>query len=221
MDTKFNLYDLFGVLIPGGVLCIIFHHFLIGMGWITPLQSGWIQTLILLPVAYIAGTFIHHGARRVFHVEHISLDLLTDDDPEFNREFTTLLLAKINEVFKVSIPENGINAKQFRQMAFKLCCDYVIQNGKGVYTENFNALYGMCRSMILVTAMGTFLAIVFASSHSDHPYALWPSILIAGIIVGTVFHQGMLLNARRFAISVYRSFYIATACPPPNSPPKG
>jgi hypothetical protein len=171
VDTKFNLYDLFGVLIPGGVLCIVIHCFLIGMGWMTPLQSGWAQALILLPVAYMIGTLMHHGARNFLHVEEFSLELLTEDDKEFTKEFTTTLVAKINEAFKISVPEYDEDAREFRQMAFKLCCDYAIQNSKGVYTENFNALYGMCRSMILVTAIAAFLAVIFTFSHSAQPFA--------------------------------------------------
>lgn len=220
MDTKFNLYDLFGVLIPGGVLCIVIHYFLVVMGWITPLQSGWVQAVILLPVAYSAGTLVHHAARRFIYIRHHSLKLLTPQDSEFDAQFTERLLTKAIEVFNLTPTAKEAADDDFRQRLFQLCYDYVIQTNKGVYVENLNAYYAMCRSMIIVSFVTGLLAGIWIYSSAKSLWWLLPIVVVVAAAV-KAFYDGVESNARHFAISVYRSFYIATVCPPPNSPPKG
>ena len=219
METKFNLYDVFGVLIPGGVLCVVSYYFLRGMGYTTGFESGWAQALVLLPVAYSAGTLLHHAARKFIYVRDHSLRLLTQEDKEFDAQFTRKLMEKAIEVFHLTPTPDEAKSDVFRQRLFKLCYDYVIQHNKGVYVENFNAYYGMCRSLMVVSIVSGLLAALWIFKADKNLLWLLPLVL-AMIAAWRVFYAGLDSNARGFAVSVYRSFYIATACPPPTAPPK-
>jgi hypothetical protein len=213
-STKFNLYDLFGVFIPGAVMCIILYCFLVRMNLIAQINLDWTQALLVLPLAYTVGTVIHHFTRKYIHTEKYSVNLLARTDTEFTEEFVDLLIKKMEATFKLVKPAEQNLVPDFYQMSFMLCYDYVIQNGKGVYTENFNALYGMCRSMIVVTVAAMVFAFLYLGFRD--PYPDWmdrlffiTTTLFAGMFMVKIFHEGMLLNARRYAISVLRSFYLS------------
>jgi hypothetical protein len=215
MDTKFNLYDLFGIFIPGGIMCLLIYAFLSGIGVIGQVKLDWAQALIVLPLAYTVGTVIHHFARRFLHIEEYGLNILKKTDTAgFTDDFVDLLIGKIEATFKLKKPAEQNELDEFYQMAFMLCYDYVIQNNKGVYTENFNALYGMCRSMIIVTISGMIFALlyfIFQEPFSDwnHGLAFVATTIFGGMFVIKVLHEGMISNARRYVISVFRSFYVA------------
>jgi hypothetical protein len=215
MDTKFNLYDLFGLFIPGAIMCLIIYAFLSGIDVIGQVKLDWAQALIVLPLAYTLGTIIHHFARNFLHAEKYSLHILKKTDTkDFTGDFVDLLIEKIEATFKLEKPVEESQVDSFYQMAFMLCSEYVIQNNKGVYTENFNALYGMCRSMMVVTVSGIIFAVsylIFKEPFPDWRYGLvfLTATIFGGMYVVKVLHQGMVLNARQYVISVFRSFYLA------------
>lgn len=74
------------------------------------------------------------------------------------------LVKAIQNQFGIVVdPQTGANT----QIAFDLCYDYVIQSSAGVYTENVNALYGLCRSMIVVSpVLGVLSALRWGASGS-------------------------------------------------------
>jgi hypothetical protein len=269
METKFNLYDLFAIFIPGTTLWVGVSMILAGVGAIQLSDIDWTATLLLLPLAYVTGTAIHQYTRVLVSVEGLPSQLLSNEDTTFTAAFKEHLWGKIQAAFPVSdfqgnlapgAPQAGVAQQQrqhvgwtrrllssvferligwwwtfgspatpqrpedaVRQMAFDLCYDYVIQKGKGVYTENMNALYGMCRNMLtvvfllalLATASSTWWVFNRLATNPDRRYIeilVW-IILLAGTWISawwfrSEFHKGMTAHAKRFVVSVYRSFYL-------------
>jgi hypothetical protein len=161
MESRFNLYDLFAIFVPGAVLCTGLGVFLMGFGWLDLKDIDWSATLFLLPIAYVVGMVVHQHTRQRIRVTRHSAALLSDGDSTFTEGFKDALWAKIRTTFAVADFEDRRSGNAQRQMAFDLCYDYVLQHGKGVYTENFNAQYGMCRNMLSVILWLAILATLY------------------------------------------------------------
>jgi hypothetical protein len=265
METKFNLYDLFAIFIPGATACIGFCFFLAGIGIVKISDFDWSATLILIPLAYVAGTAIHHFTRNLVSVQGLPTRLLSQQDQTFTMGFKDRLWDTIRSAFPLSDFQGKIDAGEIPtqrsllrrrqyvlalskkwwttgsqpppkrkedeicQMAFDLCYDYVMQQGKGVYTENMNALYGMCRNMLTVILLLGLLATTYWSwlaigrmrqaslPRELYMIAVWILVWILLLAITwmiawafrCVFHRGMIASAQRFAVSVYRSFFLA------------
>lgn len=203
METKFNLHDLFGIFFPGAVLCVAAFAFLSGHGYIDGSEWGWGESLALLPTAYVVGVLVHHYAKMLVRIATVHRRIVGSEDLTFPAAFKARLFEAIESRFKIVVDPDKREGDNV-QVAFDLCYDYVIKNSAGSYTESHYALYGLCRSMILVSLI---LGILAAFAWGVLVGLAVPLLLIPG------FWVGMRRYANQFAVSVYRSFYVAEKSP--------
>lgn len=208
MEKKFNLYDLFGVLFPGAVLCLSVYVFLARMNWVSSSGLGWSETVTLLPVAYTAGVFVHLVASWMMHEKELATKVLADDDQTFTAVFKRELKNAYEQQFGLPVD----SSREARQTMFDGCYDYVIQRGKGSYIENHYAKYGLCRSTLLLVP---FIAILMTAeivrdwTDASGPRRLLELIALyaATIALMRVFMFGTRKFIRSFTTGVYRTFY--------------
>jgi hypothetical protein len=107
-----------------------------------------------------------------------------------------------------------LESAQERLMAFYLCHDWVMQNAKAVYCENFFAIYGLCRNMIGVTIIAFVATLIILwhklSGSVLQEWAIWVSVLCFFGYSCRLFWSGMHSWARKHVQTVYRSFYVGT-----------
>ncbi len=193
--------------------------------WVLPVEGSVATSFAFLSVSYVLGHLILHFARTNAKSNKkkespLSNEFLNEDHPEFHPMFKAQLRTAIEKEFKVVLPQKKGDADSatINQAVFDLCYAYVIQRGKGFYTENFNALYGMCRSMKYVVYFGIVYAwiIVFTRgtlSVSLDIFSLVLStnlvllIVIFGLYLGEIFEKANIAYAKLFVLSVYRAFY--------------
>lgn len=215
MESKFNLYDLLGFAVPGTLLAAILY----GAGRefdLIPVANLTLATsFVFIAAAYVLGHLMLHGTRDWIRTTYYSKSMLDDGDPKLGADFIPLLRKAITERFKLEFPapRDGklVAGESLNQTAFDLCYAYVIQRGKGGYTENFNSLYGMCRNMRVVAVFAMLYACAVIAHRTFFP--LCGALLVMGLLlavggwVDRQFSKGMKTYSERFALSVYRTFY--------------
>lgn len=208
MDKKLNLHDIFGILFPGAVLCASVYAFLVAIDRVPTGRLDWSATLALLPVAYVAGLFLHQFSSWLLHERYVALTLMQDTDGNFTPEFKSKVKAAFEDVFK--LPHSG-DAKT-QQMMFNGCYDYVIQQGKGIYIENQYATYALCRSMIFVSLVAGVLAgwaVLRDAPLRTSDYGLAAVVVLVMVLAVWIFWRAKDRFIRIFAMAVYRAFYSA------------
>jgi hypothetical protein len=225
MDRNFNLYDLFGYLIPGALALVGTFIPLLYLGWVEAPPSAWTTTLVGIPLAYAYGHLVHQIGRMIFHAiggwlgtEHFSERLIdgSQDYDQFSDDFKRSLLDLIARFFNVSVPspdEIGGDASQRRRIAFQLCYDYVIQQGIGTHTDNFCAIRGFYRNTAVgvVTSAFMFTLLAFNSAPTlCTTIYLFCAIWLTAFLLVFLFYRGYYQFSERFVTSVYRSFYVGT-----------
>ena len=208
MEKKLNLHDLFGFLFPGAVLCAVVYVFLVRIGTVAPGQLDWSATLAMLPIAYVVGVLVHQFSSWLLHEEDVAITIMQDDDGTFTSAFKENVRKAFAELFK--LPASG--DRNTRQTMFNACYDYVLQQGKGIYVENYYGIYSLCRSMIFVSTAAGALALWLVARKPTLAGTEYFFLLI--IVVGTGFAVGIFWRAqnrfiRRVAVGVYRAFYSA------------
>ena len=214
METKFNLYDVFAILFPGSIALLSIAIFL-PCGILNNQTIEWYAAILFLPPAYALGMVFHQISRHMLSVKGLPERLMSPDDDTFTLSFKQAVLATAGRVFGNAVKDSVKQGKRFGDVNtttfFELCYDLVIQRGHGVYTENLNAMYGLCRNMLGVTLLTTLLAVMHVFSRVDywlHVFIWVVGILVFAAVVMLAFHKGMQEFARRFTISVYRSFFL-------------
>ena len=213
MDFKLNVFDITGYFIPGAMTCLLVAAILQVTEHLPPIQVSAAITIVLIPVAYVAGFALYmvasfFSSRSLGRPATNPSVRFLDSAGAFTDEFRKLLTTQICSRFEIP---NLTTPKQMQE-AFELCYDYVIQKRIGAYTENFRALNGMCKSMTILSTIGLWLAIPVLFGKG-----LWEPCAPIGIVVTTsfliltlIFWWGERKFAERFVFSVYRSFYTAT-----------
>lgn len=215
MEKKLNLHDLFGILFPGALISACAYIFLVQAGFLAGGRLDWSATLVMIPVAYAAGLFLHSLGSRLLHERDVAKNLMRKKDQTFTADFKANLKAAFTEVFK--LPHT--DADSDLQTLFDTCYDYVMQQGKGVYIENLYATYALCRSMVFISPISGILALWLLFPRRELPISA--GVLAAGVVLLTIAATAMFWWAKdkyisRFAVGVYRGFYSAYCeCPEP------
>ena len=261
MDTKFNLYDLFGYLIPGAILMLGFAAIGVVLGVVQRFDPSWATAILGIPLAYALGHLVHQLGRTFFPSEGrcqrntYSIRVLLKDSPDLTPSFKSALRSVLVNKFHLSATGEVSAPEQQRwwhrssrqcskqcdncaavQTYWTLCYDYVSQNSKGAYTENFSAIMGFYRNTLVVVIILNVAAVLavltciplshFAdlgaqiarSIRSGEISRLAPAFLCVGIagidgLVIALLHKGYKQFTKRFAVSVYRTFYVALTLP--------
>ncbi len=142
------------------------------------------------------------------HEQNVALTLMQDSDTHFTREFKGKVKAAFEDLFKLSASGD----RNTQQMMFNGCYDYVIQQGKGIYVENFYATYALCRSMVFVSIVAGALAwalVLRQPELSGTDYLLMLAIVAGTAVAVSTFWWAKDRFIKVFAAAVYRAFYSA------------
>ncbi len=149
MVERFNLYDVYGYLLPGLTLLGLLwlpYGFVLGV-W-PPLELG--SALFALVAGYITGHLLHELSRWVFPSHSIkngvrslpSDEMLEADDKTFSPDIKQKIREKIHKWYNI---EAGV--RENRQAAFNLCRNELLQKGRASYAEQFQGLYALMRGV--------------------------------------------------------------------------
>jgi len=218
MESKLNLFDVFGYLVPGCVVCALG----LLLAYRLELVTGDVTTgaaLALLPLGYVVGFVSYHIVTWAEHLyvrtrrfirKQLKCDesllasqrLLDDGAGSFTEEFRAKLKEELRTRFDVQVR----NATEYQQ-AFDLCYDFVIQKGVGAYTENFRAVDGLCKNLIGVGLICVAVFVVLFVRGDSYAKFFVVEACVGGLVC-FIGMYGHIRFAKRFAISVYRSFYV-------------
>ena len=180
MNERFNFYDIYGYLLPGGLLFILlwFPFGLLLNQW--P-PAGWGSAAIGLGLAYITGHLIHALSEAAFpskvkdkdkNERHPS-DLLLDNEgekellPQYRLgEMKEGLAKQIEGKFNIKIDVNAKWTKDLaikRSVAFFKCRSFLIEKKAAAYAEQHQGMYALMRgsgaAFVLASALYFGLAI--------------------------------------------------------------
>jgi len=214
MEKKFNLYDLLGFGIPGAIFLFIIY----GIGReleLVPVIDGTIATSFgFLAISYVLGHVILHFAKLQNPAKyHLSKKLLNDEDKNLPKHLKDAIKKAVADKLKIDFSrcKSDKDREEVNQTIFDLCYTCVIQQEKGFYTENFNALYGMCRSMGCLTYFALFYTVLIFYNRFA-PGSFWGMLFIVlatwfWLYVQDIFVKAWKGYAESFALSVYKAFY--------------
>jgi hypothetical protein len=175
MFDKFNVYDLFGYVIPGAIVVLALYWVgTTGLGLaLPPLGSDLASSFVFLGVSYLAGHLIQAFGEwwegRLCNREGGRLSerlLLPANAPHwvdkhgFSTEFKNRIIGHGTTVFGVPDPGGAPDpgtAKTWRQELFNLCYALVVQEDAAQHTEVFLAINGLSRGVYMASVVG-FLA---------------------------------------------------------------
>lgn len=175
MPDRFNLYDLLGYLIPGGVLVsvVVFSSTYSGAG--TESAASFSGSVLLVFASYVAGHFIQTVSRRLLPTPHYSIELMGAGAGAFPREFGERLSAALSERF--GFPDAGGElTSALVQERFRLAYAFVVQRGLSGHALVFNSLYAMYRGLILGCAL-SLLVLSFAGPPASDSGTSWQELV--------------------------------------------
>lgn len=211
----FDIYDLLGYLIPGGIMLffsyLIISYFEIDVNLpISELFDVISASIIIVSLLFAIGFLIQaigsllerklvYNSNFLLGTEYPSSQFMKEDDDHFPLEFKTKMKELIKKTF--GLPDNYPIQK-----SFDLCYTYVIQNSIGKRVEKFLGLHAFCRGLYMSTFISGIILIIINAirlrSIQIHTYSL--IFLIASLIA---FYRYKSFGIR-FADAVYRDFYV-------------
>jgi hypothetical protein len=152
----------------------------------------------------------------------------------FQEEFKKALKTVITSTF--GIPKSRWTSSDI-QLGWDLCYDYVIQNNIGAHTENFCALSGFFRNTLVAALLSYVLWLVGISIwivakcdglvgcwractasvsrcilyDEAYPFGSFLIVTSLAFLVSLLLRSGYRQFERRFAVSVYRSFFTSVS----------
>lgn len=156
MIERFNLYDLYGYLLPGvALLGLLWLPYTVGPKIWPPLELA--SALLVLVVGYTLGHVLHELSRwylpsyvvRRGVRSYPSDDVLDAEDKTFSASDKERIRKKICEWYGIDI-----TVRENRQTAFRMCRNELLQKGRVSYAEQFQGMYGLMRGL----AANSFLA---------------------------------------------------------------
>ena len=165
MIERFNFYDLYGYLLPGLALLILFW---LPFGLVAQSRpaSELSSAVAALAVAYIVGHLlqtiaanaipsqVQHPSGRLRHPSDVLLD---PAEATFSQELRTRLAARVSSSFGLGLeldkPADEAISKK-REDAFLLCRQALIKDQVVSYAEQFEGLYAMMRGLTVAFGLG-------------------------------------------------------------------
>lgn len=222
MDSKLNVYDILGSVIPGGV-------FLTGIGFLFQYRgidipdkviSGLTGTTVFLVVSYFLGQVIQ-GLGKLYESVWLvrrwggmpSVRFLRPEDAHYSATMKELLWDAVRKDIGIELPREGQPSKEtdrLRQEAFNLCYSRVIDRGVAKFAPTMNATYGLFRGLVVVSILCVLLfgltAVLLAKEggHSEVNLMTWLAVLFAFFTV--IFSYRTRQRGEIFADNIFRSF---------------
>lgn len=193
MSERFNFYDIYGYLLPGGlVLALLWLPFGLLLGQWPP--ADWGSAVLALGLAYIAGHLIHALSEAAFPSKFKDKegkkrqpsDLLVDNKGEevlHSRyhlgDMKYHLAEQIDHLFKIKIDVDAPWTKELavrRSVAFFKCRSFLVEKKAAAYAEQQQGMYALMR--------GVGAAFVFAC-------ALYTGVAIGAWLGTSISHKWM------------------------------
>jgi hypothetical protein len=154
MSERFNFYDIYGYLLPGLVLLVIFWFplGLAGQGWPNQEVS---KAFFILFSGYISGHLLQSLAEaivpsnvRVKGASRPPSSILLDEaNGRFTKGFKEDLVARIKDEFGLDLNGESEEALKSRETALFQARAYLISKKAASYVEQFQGLYAMLRGI--------------------------------------------------------------------------
>jgi len=210
MNERFNFYDIYGYLLPGGLMLFLLwlpFGLLLGQ-WPT---AGWSSTILALGLAYIAGHLLHGLSEAAFpskfkdgagNKRHPS-DLLVDDKgEEFLQSRYKLgdlkkhLEEQIDSQFGIKIDVNHPWTKDMgtrRSVAFFKCRSYLIEKKAAAYAEQQHGMYALMRGIgaAFVFACALYIGVAIGSLFEVSISTKWMFAILLIIVLALTFIKAL------------------------------
>ncbi len=218
--NQFNVYDIFGYLLPGALVVIVslvaFSQYVS-----ISLQPTLGESAILVVVCYIVGHFVRASVADRIKGLKPSAEILAPDDRTFPDEIKTRIIESLAGVFSVSQTSHPDLAKE-QQYYFDLAYALIVQKNAAGYTPIYNSLYALYRGLLAASGLSSMIVIgslfVLLRSANLTPERLVLHLVSFGIlayltwglpfIVPSPLRKQFDRYARLFAASVYRNFLV-------------
>ncbi|MCK4307599.1 hypothetical protein KAW50_05165 [candidate division WOR-3 bacterium] len=227
MQSKFNIYDILGYIIPGSFLLGLFFfifveiRFLIGKKPFPDIGIG--ESILFIIIAYIIGHILQSIFRQCIgkNERKFSIEVLKKDNPRYSAELKEGIKKTLEKNTGIKITNISSNEVEDNyQEAFKLAYFFVVQKGISPYTELYNSFYALYRGLLAISYTGIILGILNTISliiyldHTTQPRILIFLISITFVIMLVfrgcipIFRDRFKLFAEKFVDSIYYSFYL-------------
>ncbi len=176
MIDRFNFFDVYGYLIPGLSLLALSFAPLIVVGALSPdIDLG--SALAWVVLGYVLGLLLHAVARHLipaFKVQdgmdvYDSMEALDSQHCRFDASTLTRLQASIRKAFGLETAGGkSVDLLRSRRDAFYCCRSWLLRRKLAGYSEQFEGMYSMFRSVSAASWMGSAYAIGFFAGTAVH-----------------------------------------------------
>jgi hypothetical protein len=169
MIPNLNFYDIYGYLIPGLTLAIVFRlpYGLITGRW--P-ESSWTSALIAVVIGYVLGHLVQILARNALPSKTIegrypSEALLDEDDKNFSDVFKEQLRTRIKQLsgidVRTDLKKSAVtdDVKAQRNEGFRYCRDALLLSKNLSYAEQLQGMYTLMAGLVVAFALGAPFAL--------------------------------------------------------------
>jgi hypothetical protein len=227
MIDRFNFYDIYGYLLPGGLmLTLLWLPFGLLLGkWPS---VNWGSAALALGLAYIAGHLLHALSRAIFPSKFKDKKgkwrqpsyLLVDKEedkvlPSRYRlgDLKDLLAKQIDEQFGIKIHDDTSQSEKLatrRSVAFYKCRSFLIKNKAAAYMEQQQGMYALMRGVgaALVFACALYAGIAVGSRCDILIFPKWSFIILFTLLGLTLFASYLTLCPLREATARKSSFWL-------------
>jgi len=206
MSERFNFYDIYGYLLPGGlVLALLWLPFGLLLGQWPP--ADWGSAVLALGLAYIAGHLIHALSEAAFPSKFKDMagnrrqpsDLLVDNKGEkvlHSRyhlgDMKYRLAEQIERQFGIKIDvdatwEKNSDLGTRRSVAFFKCRSFLIKEKAAAYAEQQQGMYALMRGVgaALVFAFALYMGVAIGAWFDTSVSTKWMFVILIIILVLT------------------------------------
>lgn len=222
MSDKFTLYDLLGFIVPGFMTVWagnILLEDLLGIQ-LLGFSSEVVDSTAFVLLAYFTGHLLQ-GLGNIIETQmverewhgYFSTRYLKAEDKHYTDGFKAALKKAAAEVFSLDLHKEGLTDSDIKEF-FDLAYSTIVQKGVAKHAEIFNGTYGLYRGLLSscvvneIIFSGLMLASALHFGNRSHllPFYVTTSLFFA--VASIFFKRRFTRFGKRFADSVYRSFYV-------------
>ena len=231
MESRFSLYDVLAVMVPGTVLAVVAAlavHAITGVDFGVGSANALTATATVL-VIYFVGCVVQSAGRRLERKRLFpalndlpSVWVIQSTGSPLSAGLRDAIRSEIKAAFPQLVVPDGVDdlvEGRHQQELFRVCQAYVDECCSTTRPDSFLASYGMARGLIVacewsaaVAAVG-WIALLVSEWGSWAVLAENPSLVLvilafASLVCRQVFKQLAVSRATDFAKAVYLAFYV-------------
>ena len=218
--SQFNVYDIFGYLLPGAVVVVVC---LAAFSQYVPisLQPTLGESAVLIVVCYIVGHFLRASIADKIKAVRPSEDILSAGNRTFTEEIKSQIGDGLVSIF--SAPSSrSYSLTNDQQQYFNLAYALIVQKNAAGYTPIYNSLYALYRGLLAASGLSSVIVIVsFSFSLCSGPDFQRVILHLLSFVVLGYLTWGVPFRNKKsplrtqfdkyselFAASVYRNFLV-------------